>query len=157
VRSGWRLGCGEGFAEIVQGHFELSMTPLRVHVYSACRRRLDYNLAVPPLTLPTPSSLADAVRRVIYQTQGGRPATVFAAATQDGNAPELVSVCSSFINRGETLQYLENELRTYPTMLTIEDFVCRYGAAWDFNPRTITNACGRVAYFDQLAGFTRYA
>ena len=112
---------------------------------------------MPPPTLPTASSLADAVRRVIYQTQGGRPATVFAEATQDGNAPELVSVCSSFINRGETLQYLENELRTYPTMLTIEDFVCRYGVAWDFNPRTINNACGRVAYFDQFVGFTRYA
>jgi hypothetical protein len=77
------------------------------------------------------------------------PSTVFAEATQDGNAPDLVGVGSSLINRGETLQYLENELRTYPTMLTIEDFVCRYGVACGFNPKTITNACGRVAYFDQ--------
>ena len=110
-----------------------------------------------PRVLETPSSLREAVRIVISQGEGGRPPRVFAEATQYGDAPDLVTVCSNFINRGETLQYLENELRNFPYMRTIEDFVCRYGMTWGFNQTTVNNACGRVAYFDdQVARFTRY-
>jgi len=111
-----------------------------------------------PRLLETPGSLREAVRIVISQNEGGRPATVFAEATQDGDAPDLVTVCSNFINRGETLQYVENELRNFPYMRTIEDFVSRYGPTWGFNQTTISNASGRVEYFNnQIAGFTRYS
>lgn len=113
--------------------------------------------SLPPRVLETPTYLRDAVRIVISQNEGGRPATIFAEATQYGDAPDLVSVCSSFINKGETLAYVENELRNFPYMRTIEDFVCRYGSTWGFNQSTINTACGRVEYFNnQVAGFIRY-
>jgi hypothetical protein len=80
----------------------------------------------------------------------------FAGVTQDGTAPNLVDVCSKLINDPATLEWLENELRKRPTLLTTEDFVCRHGANWGFNQATIKAACARVTYFDQVAGNKRY-
>ena len=106
--------------------------------------------------LPAVQTLRDAVLRVINQPDG-KPATRFRSATQDGDAPNLVEVCSNFVNKYETLEFLEKELSHFPYMLTIEDFVCRHGSDWEFDQVTIEVACARVAHFDHLTGHTRYS
>lgn len=58
--------------------------------------------------------------------------------------------------KGETLEYLENALRRFPTLLTIEDFVDEQGATWGFSRDTIEVAEARVKYFDLVAGTRRY-
>jgi hypothetical protein len=68
----------------------------------------------------------------------------------------LLSVCAKLISNGETLEYLERALRSYPTLLTLEDFVCRRGFEWGFDEATVETARARAAYFDRIAGGTRY-
>jgi hypothetical protein len=107
--------------------------------------------------LPNPPTLSDAVQEVINSNSAdGYTPTRFMGATQSGLAPNLLGVCSKLINRGETLEWLEKALQSFPTLLTLEDLVCHYGSGWGFDATTIQNACARSSYFDQLAGHTRY-
>ena len=106
--------------------------------------------------LPQVQSLRDAVLEVINQPHG-KPATRFVSATQYGNAPNLVQVCTSLILNPEAVAYRERELKDYPDLLTIEDFVCRHGSAWGFNQMTIQTVCGYAQHYDDIAGHTRYA
>jgi len=107
--------------------------------------------------LPKPQSLGDAARDVISSNiADGYTPSRFAGITQGGTAPNLVDVCDKLINEPSTLEWLENELKKRPTLLTIEDFVCRYGLTWGFNQATVKTACERARYFDQVAGRTRY-
>jgi hypothetical protein len=116
------------------------------------------NASIPTRPLPHPSSLGEAVRAVIDSNRAdGYPPNRFVGVTQDGLAPNLLGVCSDLINSGETLEWLERALQDHPTLLTIEDFVCCYGSSWGFNAATVQAACDRAAYFNQLAGHTRYA
>jgi len=112
--------------------------------------------------LPTADNLADACHRVITQSQGD-PATRFEQATHDRSGQDLVNVVSRLINDHETLEHREKEVRRFPNLLTIEDYVWRNGQAWHFNQVTIDNAHGRARYFDQVVAqqyglddFTRY-
>ena len=97
-----------------------------------------------PRPLPEVQSLREAVLEVINQGVGD-PATRFISVTQYGEAPNLVEVCRNLINDPATLEYRENELRKYPSLLTIEDFVCRNGSRWRFDDATVRMACARVA------------
>ena len=105
--------------------------------------------------LPNAQSLREAVRAVIEQPDG-YPATRFVSATQDGNAPNLVDVCRNLINNREAVEYREKELKTFPYLLTIEDFVWRQGSLWGFDERTIEMARACAERYDQVAGYTRY-
>src|SRR5271155_1098198 len=107
--------------------------------------------------LSAPQSLGDAVRDVISSNLAdGYTPSRFAGVTQAGTAPNLVDVCTKLINDPATLEWLDSELKKRPTLLTIEDFVCRQGLRWGFNQATIGTACDRVKYFDQVAGRNRY-
>jgi hypothetical protein len=107
--------------------------------------------------LPKVRNLSEAVRRVIESNRSdGYTPTRFIQATGDGTAADLLSVCSKLISKGETLEYLESALRSYPTLLTLEDFVSRSGCEWGFDKSAIEAARARAAYFDQIAGNTRY-
>jgi hypothetical protein len=70
--------------------------------------------------------------------------------------PDLLAVCIRLINKGETLEYLEPALRRFPTLLTLEDFVCHCGSEWGFDEATVEMARARSVYFDQIAGSSRY-
>lgn len=108
--------------------------------------------------LPRPRNLNDAVRCVIDSNiSDGYPPTRFIQATEDATAPNLLAVCTRLINKGETLEYLENALRRFPTLLTLEDFVILRGSEWGFDKDTIETASDRAKYFDQIAGQTRYS
>lgn len=107
--------------------------------------------------LPTPQSLGDAVRDVIKSNiADGYTPSRFAGVTEDGTAKDLVGICGKLINDPATAEWLENELEKRPTLLTIEDFVCRYGSGWRFSQAIIDAACARVEYFDKIANRTRY-
>lgn len=107
--------------------------------------------------LPKTRNLKDAVRCVIASNRSdGYTPSRFIQATEDGTAPDLLAVCIRLINKDETVEYLDIALRRFPTLLTLEDFVSRWGSAWGFDDRTVTIARSRSAYFDQVAGQTRY-
>jgi hypothetical protein len=107
--------------------------------------------------MPNAHGLGEAVRCVIQSNiADGYTPNRFIHATSDGTAPDLLTVCVRLINRGETLEYLENALRRFPTLLTLEDFVLRRGQEWGFDDATIETARGRCVYFDQIAGSCRY-
>jgi hypothetical protein len=113
---------------------------------------------LPTRPLPHPQSLSAAVREVIDSNRAdGYPPNRFVGATQDGFAPDLLAVCRNLINKGETLEWLEKALEGHPTLLTLEDLVCRYGSGWGFDSATIQVACDRSLYFDTLANHTRYS
>jgi hypothetical protein len=56
--------------------------------------------------LPNSETLNDAVRCVIDSNRSDSyNPTRFTQATMDGTAPDLLSVCITLINKGETLDY----------------------------------------------------
>jgi hypothetical protein len=102
-------------------------------------------------------NLSEAVRHVIESNRSdGYTPIRFIQATGDGTATDLLSVCARLISKGETLEYLESALRSYPTLLTLRDFVSRRGFEWGFDEATVETARARAAYFGQIAGRTRY-
>ena len=111
----------------------------------------------PMRQLPSPQNLNDAVRCVIGSNcLDGYTPNRFIQATGDGAAPDLLAVCIRLINKGETLEHLDSALRQFPALLTLEDFVSRCGSEWGFDEKTVATARARSAYFDQIAGRTRY-
>ncbi len=46
---------------------------------------------------------------------------------------------------------------SHPGLLTIEDYVIRWGLEWGFEPGVISLAAERVQWFDQIHGGARYA
>lgn len=50
-------------------------------------------------------------------------------------------MCGRLITKGDTLEYLDSALRRFPTLLTLEDLVCRHGGEWGFDQKTIWVAC----------------
>lgn len=107
--------------------------------------------------LPSPRNLNDAVRCVTESNcSDGYTPNRFIQATKDGTAPDLLAVCIRLINKGETLEYLDSALRRFPTLLTLEDFVYRCGSEWGFDEETVAVARVRSAWFDKIAGRTRY-
>ena len=109
------------------------------------------------LSLPSVASLADAVREVIKNNlaEGYRPIWFF-AATQDRYAPDLLAVCTRLIMNAENLADLEKAVAKHPILLTLEDFVLRYGSAWEFAKDVVEMAHARSRRFDQVAGRQRW-
>jgi len=102
-------------------------------------------------------TLKEAVKEVIESNKSdGYIPTRFIQATGNGDKPNLLSVCEGLITKGETLEYLEDALKRFPTLLTLEDFVVNHRVAWGFSRDTIRVAEARVKYFNLLAGTARY-
>lgn len=107
--------------------------------------------------LPNPRNLTDAVRCVIESNRAdGYTPIRFIQITADGSVPDLLTVCIKLINKGETLEYLDNALRRFPMLLTLEDLVWRRGSEWGFDLATIETARARSEYFDLITGRNRY-
>jgi hypothetical protein len=113
-----------------------------------------------PNELPTPRSLSEAVREVIRQNEalGYCPAR-FRQATENGDASNLLQVCTNLICSADALQALEDALGSYPELLTLEDLLARsrYGADWCFDETVIEQAEARVQYFDARVGYERWS
>lgn len=108
--------------------------------------------------LPEVGTLQAAVRAVIESNKAdGYNPTRFTAITANGHTPDLLTVCENLIVKGETLEYLDKALPKFPTLLTLEDFVERFGGAWGFSDMALREARARVEWFDQLAQGHRYA
>jgi hypothetical protein len=104
----------------------------------------------PPHRLERPCSLERAVSQVISNPVG-RQAGRFEALTQGHTGPELVRIISNLIVNAEAVEFRERELRQFPYLLTIEDFVGRFGSDWDFEPRVIQQASALSEYYDRIA------
>ncbi len=87
---------------------------------------------------PKVQTLRQAVRQVIESNKGdGYIPTRFIQATCNVDEPDLLYVCERLIVKGEALEYLENALKRFPALLTLEDFVANYGVTWGFSGDTI--------------------
>lgn len=107
--------------------------------------------------LPNVQTLKEAVKEVIESNKSdGYVPTRFIQATGNGDNPDLLFVCERLIAKGETLEYLEDALKRFPTLLTLEDFVVKHGVAWGFSIDTVRVAEARVEYFNSLTGSARY-
>jgi hypothetical protein len=108
--------------------------------------------------LPQADNPQQAVRLVIASNRSdGYTPTRFIQVTEDGYADDLLDRCAKLIEKGETLEYLASALQRYPTLLTLEDFVARFGAGWGLPDTTLEAAKARESYFDQLANGPRYS
>ena len=108
--------------------------------------------------LPKVNSLAQAVMEVITSNQkDGYNPSRFIQITKGGYDDDLFMVCNSLICIGTTLEWLENALKKHPDLLTLEDFVARYGSTWNFSSETMSIAKARACYFDQLTKHQRYS
>ena len=113
-----------------------------------------------PAQLPSPKSLADAVREVIRQNKElGYQPNRFIGATQEGYSPNLRQVCIDLMYGGDALQALEDALERYPTLLTLEGLVARsqFGSEWEFDKDVFEQAEARVQYFDERVGNRRWS
>jgi hypothetical protein len=88
----------------------------------------------------------------------GKPAIRLTSETRDCTASgeEIARTFSNFIMNKATLEVVEKEIRDFPELVTIEDYVCRYGLEWGFERRVIDEACARVQYFNQIVGERRF-
>jgi hypothetical protein len=100
-----------------------------------------------PRPLPPVNDLPEACSLVIYQSQGN-PATYFIEATQGRSGQDLVAAIRRMIRSGEAREYREKELRKFPSLLSIEDYVWRYGLTWGFDQETVEMARQNALYYD---------
>lgn len=107
--------------------------------------------------LPAVDNLKTAVGEVIASnTADGYPPTYFLRATLGGHAPDLLARCTALIMKPETFDILTDAVQRFPTLLTLEDFVARHGAAWGFRGDVIEQSAARATHFDNIAGEQRY-
>ena len=108
--------------------------------------------------LPDVKSLGDAVRAVIQSNKAdGYNPSRFVQITLAGTAPDLKRLCEKLILSGQALDHLDGAFEKHRSLLTLEDFVARYGRDWGYSDEVLDMARQRVIYFDQLAGGPRYS
>ena len=99
--------------------------------------------------IPNVNSLREAVQYVIKNNSdaGYRP-TYF---IQDTSCPdrELPWRCIKLIHSQNALISVYSALERFPEMITLEDFVARYGEDWNLPPDTISIAQESVDTFNQ--------
>ena len=104
-----------------------------------------------------PGSLRNAVQEVIRQnTSVGYPAPRFRQATLEGEAPNLSMVCEGLIRSATAIEAMEAAVQNHPGLLTLEDYVMRWGVEWGLTVETIELARASSEWFDKLSGYQRY-
>ncbi len=108
-----------------------------------------------PLTHP--GSLEEAVRQVIQDnTRMDYTYQRLVVETENGQASNLRVACSRVISSPAGLQETEEALGGLPQLLTIEDFVSRWGTEWGFDETDVQLAQEGAEYYDAVAGSTRF-
>ena len=108
-----------------------------------------------PLTHP--GSLEEAVRQVILDnTRMGYTYQRLVVETENVQASNLRVACSRVISSPAGLQETEEALGGLPQLLTIEDFVSRWGTEWGFDETDVQLAQEGAEYYDAVAGSTRF-
>ena len=107
--------------------------------------------------IANPGSLQNAVRNVIDNNTGlGYPSLGFKRATLDGSHPELLAVCQELIASSRAVSAMEEAVKQYLGLLTLEDYVMRWGSEWGFGPETVEIAGASAEAFDMLSGSRRW-
>ena len=110
-----------------------------------------------PRILKKPESLPEAVRAVIGQNKSQRyTPTRFIQATGNGEVPGLLEVCIGLIASETALEWLDKALQQYPNLLTLEDYVMRWGTEWGFDTGVVEYAGALSVTFDKIARRTRW-
>lgn len=105
--------------------------------------------------LPNPHTLKEAVQEVIRQNNRiGYPPVRFLQATEDGNASNLIQVCTNLIFSDNAVKELERDVTRFPNLLTLEDLVVKseFGSQWDFDEDSIQRAKETVNWLDSQPG-----
>ncbi len=108
-------------------------------------------------SLAHPGTLRNAVREVIEQNKSmGHNATRFSQATVNGQAHNLGEICERFICSPNAVAAIGNAIRERGGLLTIEDYVVRWGSEWGFDALVIHVAGESAEWFDRIVGYKRY-
>ena len=99
--------------------------------------------------IPHVNSLREAGRFVIKNNrEAGYTPTYFIQDTSCSDS-ELPGQCIKLIHSPNALMAVYRALERFPEMITLEDFVARYGEDWSFPPDTISRAQESVDTFNQ--------
>lgn len=108
-------------------------------------------------TLPTVTSLRSALEAVIKSNKADKyPPNRFVQIVANTEDSELIRVCTELICSKSAFSQMSNALLKQPTLLTLEDFVARFGLDWGFSEEAVANAKLRSESFDCLVNTKRY-
>jgi hypothetical protein len=69
---------------------------------------------------------------------------------------ELPSVCARLVTSQDALSSLYSAVSQHPNLLTLEDFIAKYGEEWGFTEEVIDQAEQRSRLFDEIANRQRF-
>lgn len=108
-------------------------------------------------TLPNVTSLRAALEAVINSNKADKyPPNRFVQIVANTEDSELIRVCTELIASRPAFSQMTNALLKHPTLLTLEDFVARYGLEWGFSEEAVAEAKERSRSFDRLVNNVRY-
>jgi hypothetical protein len=107
--------------------------------------------------MPKVSSLQEALQSVIKSnTMDKYPPRRFIQIVSNTKNSQLVQVCTELIFSNSAFSEMSQALLKHPNLLTLEDFVGRYGLDWGFTKQTVEEANRRSQSFDCLVKNKRY-
>ena len=109
--------------------------------------------------LPPANNLEEAVQQVIQSNkQDGYVPTYFIRETAGRTGADLWEVCRKLLHSPGALSNIADQLTKHPNILTIEDYVCRFGAGWapSFSAGDVAIAQQSVDAWDAMVRHQRY-
>ena len=107
--------------------------------------------------LERPIDLHEAVKKVIRDNRArGYTPTRFMNMTGNGDKPELLSVCQQLLKSDTAFEAIYTALLEHGSLLTIEDYVVRWGDELGFDDEYVKIAKERSEAFDGLVGCRRF-
>lgn len=111
-------------------------------------------------TLPVALNLEEACQRVISSNKDdGYPPNNFFDIVNGKYGRVLVDHVSKLIVKADTVERIQKLIKTnvrLRNLLTIEDYIQRFGSEWGFEPPYVEAAKFNVQQYDQSAGYKRY-
>ena len=107
--------------------------------------------------LERPADLREAVRKVISDNKAtGYNPIRFIQITGNGDVPELLPVCRQLLKSDTAFEALDEALQKHGSLLTIEDYVMRWGQQLGFDDEYVEIAKASSETFDKIAGCRRF-
>lgn len=109
--------------------------------------------------LPPANNLDEAVQQVIHSNKkDGYVPSYFIREAAGKTGADLWHVCRKLLHSDGALSNIAHQLTKHPNILTIEDYVCRFGASWTppFSASDVAIAQKSVDAWDAITQHQRY-
>jgi hypothetical protein len=109
------------------------------------------------MNVPSVINLREAVRYVIENnTNEGYPPNYFRRKTSCPDR-ELLRSCLDLLYNPNSINAVYKSLEAHPKMITLEDFIVRYGNDWGFTPDNIQKAKDSLDTFNSVPGKVKWS